>query len=145
MKIAIRGTGMVGNAIASKLGPDEPPESFAHIASDWSVAEQSALRQHRGRPRVRRACEARRLLNRSLPKTCSTASSRSSPAECRAPRHAFGVTRTSRCTASWGADEDSPEAGRRRSVTVRSDASRRLAPSRTSGSVRSGRLSSQVE
>jgi DNA invertase Pin-like site-specific DNA recombinase len=45
----------------ARAGPDEPPESFAHIASDWSVAEQSALRRHRGRPRVRRACEARRL------------------------------------------------------------------------------------
>jgi site-specific DNA recombinase len=44
---------------ARAWGADEPPESSAYVASDWGAAEQSALRRHRGRPRVRRSRKAR--------------------------------------------------------------------------------------
>src|SRR4051812_27704106 len=43
------------------LGPHEPPQSSAHVTSDWDAAEKSALRRHRGRHRVRRSRKTRRL------------------------------------------------------------------------------------
>ena len=46
---------------AQSLGPDQPPRPSAHVASDRRAAAQSALRRHRGRPRVRRSRKARRL------------------------------------------------------------------------------------
>ena len=45
----------------TSLGLDQPARSSAHIASDRRAAAESALRRHRGRPRVRRSRKARRL------------------------------------------------------------------------------------